>query len=420
MSAKKKTVLKGFDYMHCDDFAKYLSDMAAKGWHFKEWGAGLTFEKGEPEQVVYAVEVFTKASEEELRPEPHTKEFAEYCEAAGWKFIDAKQKFCIFKKVDENAVALFTDEERIENSCKGMWSASAIILWVLYGINAALQWANILSFFESKIFSTSFLFNFSVWNLLFIAQGCKLIYTIFAKQKYRKALRDGRKLYIGTREHGGFHIGMNEIYVLLLIALLTGYFIMVGEMTVVYFNLGIVAVTIGLAFLLAKLRPDSTTNFWVQIGFSLVLFVVIFVVALSINEHTEGDVALLKDELPLQVSDYREFTDEIEDVSIYYDENIFGSSGTYLIFSKDFVYYDIYRTEHEWILDKLWKDEMKPFYNVAGEDCADDWGAKQAVRNEAGTYYVRYDDIVFVLNENADVYLTADQIDIIREKLDLR
>ena len=90
MSVKRKTVLKGFNYMHVDDFAKYLSDMAAKGWHFKEWGVGLKFEKGEPEQATYAVEVFQKASDNDMRPEPNTQEFAEYCEAAGWKFVDAK------------------------------------------------------------------------------------------------------------------------------------------------------------------------------------------------------------------------------------------------------------------------------------------------------------------------------------------
>ena len=84
MARNTKTVLKGFDYMHCDDFAKYLSNMAAKGWHFKEWGVGLKFEKGEPKQAVYAVEVFTKASENDMRPEPNTQEFAAYCEAAGW------------------------------------------------------------------------------------------------------------------------------------------------------------------------------------------------------------------------------------------------------------------------------------------------------------------------------------------------
>ena len=95
MGKTKKTTFKVFDYMHCDDFARYLERMAAKGRHFKEWGAGLKFEKGEPKQVNYAVEVFTKASETDLRPEPNTQEFAEYCEAADWKLVDAKQKFCI-------------------------------------------------------------------------------------------------------------------------------------------------------------------------------------------------------------------------------------------------------------------------------------------------------------------------------------
>ena len=65
MGKNRKTVFKGFDYMHCDDFARYLEEMAAKGWHFKEWGVGLKFEKGEPEQAVYAVEVFEKASDSE-------------------------------------------------------------------------------------------------------------------------------------------------------------------------------------------------------------------------------------------------------------------------------------------------------------------------------------------------------------------
>lgn len=55
MKKKIKTVLRSFDYMHCDDFAMYLSEMAAKGWHFKEWGTGMSvcvcfFEKAKAEK----------------------------------------------------------------------------------------------------------------------------------------------------------------------------------------------------------------------------------------------------------------------------------------------------------------------------------------------------------------------------------
>ena len=57
MRKDRKTVLKTFDYLHCDDFATFLMDMSRKGWHFKEWGAGLVSERGEPEDITYAVEV---------------------------------------------------------------------------------------------------------------------------------------------------------------------------------------------------------------------------------------------------------------------------------------------------------------------------------------------------------------------------
>ena len=73
----------------------------------------------EPEQAFYTVEVFQKASENDMRPEPNTQEFAEYCESAGWKFMDAKQKFCIFKKIEQEAVELFTPDERVNNALKG-------------------------------------------------------------------------------------------------------------------------------------------------------------------------------------------------------------------------------------------------------------------------------------------------------------
>ena len=63
MSTDRKTVFKHFSYPRCDDFATYLENMAAKGWHLESWGAGLKFRRGEPEQATYAVEVFSEATE---------------------------------------------------------------------------------------------------------------------------------------------------------------------------------------------------------------------------------------------------------------------------------------------------------------------------------------------------------------------
>ncbi|MBM6854546.1 DUF2812 domain-containing protein [Mediterraneibacter glycyrrhizinilyticus] len=83
---KKRTrrVFKDFGYLECDAFAEYLHGMSMKGWHFREWRLGLVFEKGEPEDVCYCVEVFPKGSEMDTKPEEPAEEYAEYCQAAGW------------------------------------------------------------------------------------------------------------------------------------------------------------------------------------------------------------------------------------------------------------------------------------------------------------------------------------------------
>ena len=109
----KKQVRKHFSYTQCDDFAAYLQEMSRKGFHFTEWKGGLIFEKGEPEDVTYQVEVFADGEETDQRPSRDTEEYREYCEAAGWKFLDGKAKFCIFRKEEEDAPDILAPAERI-------------------------------------------------------------------------------------------------------------------------------------------------------------------------------------------------------------------------------------------------------------------------------------------------------------------
>ena len=111
----RKTVRKNFRYIECDAFAEYLRDMSLQGWHFCGWTSGLVFEKGEPEDVCYCVEVFPKGSEMDTAPEPDAMDYAEYCRAAGWELIDGQRSFCIFRRIDEDAVPIVTEEERLEN-----------------------------------------------------------------------------------------------------------------------------------------------------------------------------------------------------------------------------------------------------------------------------------------------------------------
>lgn len=422
MSAKCKTVLKGFTYMHCDDFAKYLSNMAAKGWHFKEWGAGLKFEKGEPEQAVYAVEVFTKASENDLRPEPNTQEFAEYCEAAGWKFIDAKQKYCIFKKVDENAVELFTPEERVTNAFKGTVSGINLLLFFLYGLNAVLQWIRLFGSFEIAIFSDAYLVNLAIWNVMFLGQFITFTQAFWKKHKLIRGIRRGREVYLGNRRNGKFRLSWNDIYIGILVLLLMYYFFAMDRVEIIVVNAIIVGVTVGFVIIMNRIRPERDTYVVVQIGFSMVLIVTI--VALMIGVFGNETVAELEaDDLPVLISDYREETDEVVDlISYYHEENVFGSMDKYNVYyEEEIIHYYVYQSTFAGILDKVWDDILsKKRFNEDAVDCTGDWNAEKAVRNKLGTYYVRYDNAVLVFSDDEEVYLTDEQIDIILDKLGLR
>ena len=422
MSAKRKTVLKGFDYMHCDDFAKYLSDMAAKGWHFVEWGAGLKFEKGEPEQAVYAVEVFQKASENDMRPEPNAQEFAEYCESAGWKFLDAKQKFCIFKKIDQEATELYTPEERVNNALKGTFSASAIILLVLYGINVVLRWSRLATIFESNIFSGSFFFEISIWTVMFIGQSMMLLYAFYKSIKLKKKVRMGEKIYIGNRQDGKYHINIKDIYMVMLIVLLMYYFFIMDKVGLIILNAAIIVGTLGFAFIINKIRPERDTNIAIQIVFAIVLMIsIVFFTMMIFIENGENSNSG-KEEVPLTITDYRECDDVVEETSVYAEQNLLGSVSRYFVYGKEnAISYRIYKSEYVWILDKIWEEVVNSKkYNEKVVECTNDWGAQKALRNNIGTYYVRYENSILVFSDDEDVYLSEEQINIISDKLELR
>lgn len=418
MNSNKKTVLKYFDYMHCDDFAKYLEQMASKGWHFKEWGIGLVFEKGEPEAATYAVEVFTEASENDTRPSPMTKEFAEYCEAAGWKLIDGKQKFCIFKKVQEDAVDILTAEERVNNAFKATVSGSNLILLVLYGINACLQWFNLLSFFNNHIFSKSSLYSLLVWNSLFIMLLIKYVFAFFKKMNLLRCVKHNEEVYLGSKN--AFLISGNAIMITLLVMLLLYDFSSIGGVNSVIIVFVILISSFIVSWLIGKFRPDSDTNGIIQIIYGV--FIALFLISFAgyrIFSTTQDEPKL--EDVPLLISDYKDSNESIDDLNIYHSESMFGGYDTYFIWaSNDTISYTVYRSEYDWILTKVWNDELDKKVNENVTYCSEDWEANIAFLNSVNEYFVRYDNAILIFREYDDESLTIDQINIIRTKLGLR
>ena len=137
---KKRVVFKKYHYRECDSFADYLERMAAKGWIFKGWRLGLVFYKDQPRKETYAVEIFPEGDENDKRPEPNTQEYARYCEEAGWELVDSTGKFCVFRKIREDAVPIVTEEERYENVRKAEWKSFGGKFFLSCFMTALLYW----------------------------------------------------------------------------------------------------------------------------------------------------------------------------------------------------------------------------------------------------------------------------------------
>lgn len=418
MGTKKKTVLKGFDYLHCDDFAAYLMQMARKGWHFKEWGAGLVFEKGAPEEAVYSVEVFIDGSEYDTRPGVHTQEFAEYCEAAGWKLIDAKRKFCIFKQVKPDAIEILTPEERLQNIAreeqKRIWLQLFLGTWFM--VLQFLQFTG--SGFVNRIFSNPILFITVLWCILWLGALGRCIHFYIWKGLSGKKMENGEAVHFG--KGNDLFSFMNGWYSWVCIAALIVYVILSVSakqyLPLVYVVLMLVPLIV-MAYFISKFRPDALTNQIIQIVVPMLMFVLVmtFFVGTILTDKTD-QVPL--DEIPLLYEDIGGVAGLLEESNLDGSSSIYGSGlRCWLYYEEEHIYYQVYKSDHRWILDKIWNDEMERKYNQLGTDVTSLWDAEIAIRNVPGDYLVRYPDAVLILSFAEDTVLSSEHVQTVRTAL---
>jgi len=418
MGKQKKTVLKTFDYLQCDDFATYLMQMARKGWHFKEWSAGLVFEKGEPENAIYAVEVFIDGSEYDTRPGVRTQEFAEYCEAAGWKLMDAKRKFCIFKKVKPDSVDILTPQERLQNVAKEeqkkIWQQLFLDTWFV--VLQFLQFTG--SGFINRIFSNPMVFITVLWCILWLGALGRCIHFYLWKSICKKKIESGIPIRFG--KSNDFFSLLNSWYTWLCVGALIVYVMLSlfskQYLPLVYMALILIPMFV-MAYLIAKFRPDPVTNQLIQIGVPLVMFVFLmtFVVATVLTDNT-GQVPI--DDIPLLYEDIGGEAGLLEESRLDGSGSIFGSGlRCWLYYEEEHIYYQVYKSDHRWILDKIWNDEMERKYNQLGINITSLWNAEMAIQNVPGDYLVRYPDAVLILSFAEDTVLSSEQVQTIRTAL---
>lgn len=415
-SKNRKTVRKPFSYLQCDDFAAYLSDMAAKGWHFKEWGAGLVFEKGEPEQAVYAVEVFIHGSQYDLKPDEHTMNFSDYCEAAGWKLIDSKQKYCIFKQIQPDAVPIVTPEERLKNASKAyrgqlIWQVVLAFLFMLNLMLHVLPTGRLIDTLFSGVDLVLILF----WVIYFLFAVGKCVWYAFWVQKAKKRCEKGESKLLSQSNRTA-----STWFSILTIVALTVGIAMTGERWLLLPSLVIVALILIITFLLAKARPEKSTNIGIQVvaipvAIMLLISFSVFCILGYMNANSPS-----ADSFPLVYEDLDDSAGEIEDTFHISSSSILGQTAYYSMhYENASLSYELYETEHAWILDIIWEYYLSYERNAEAIDCAVLWDTDAAYRNNSGEYYVHIGDTILILDTYKDFELTDAQIAIIRDALGL-
>lgn len=389
---ERKRSFCSFKYRECDAFAKYLEEQAAKGWHFKEWRLGFVFEKGDPKDVKYSVEVFPKGNERDCRPEKDAEEFAEYCRAAGWELVDGRRKFCIFKALRKDAVPIAAPEERYENICK----AERVRLY------APLLWFLNMVFYIWGTYGNISGWGFQMASFLYM-MGCMGMLVLLVIDAAAAVIwrRNRRKLILrGEVPVYGKSIGLNFWAAMCVIMLCTfagrlmEYGIFNREVIqdlIMIFALILFMTVMGIAA--ALFRPSIERR--VQAEWILMAVLMIWICMMLIYTD-EDSVSISQENVPLLLEDFKDADGEVF-ITGRQSESLLGKRYNYYVsYGDDESYpdelqYTAYTSKYSGIIDRLWNtrdgwgnvwrqepNEEDEWEDVTFTDCTKLWDAEEA------------------------------------------
>ena len=379
-----------FCYTERGAFAEYLHKMSRKGWHFAGWKWGMVFEQGEPEDIVYDVEIFSEAGEKDLRPEEETEEYAEYCRAAGWEFDDANRKFCVFRKVSEYAVPIVTETERVEE----IWKAEGkrmLIPAIIFGIFAVDYLVTaVKTGIENWLFSDLHLFILFLLPAYFLGYVLQYIFALKWYLTGKKRISSGKPVKYGLRI--GYRIWNAFVNIALAVLIVWVYYLGLHKIAVI----ALIAVLFfgGLQAAENYFRPRRKNGRKIRrIGWGSYIVLSLFLLIL----------------LPENTS-YNEP-----------DQSILGSmeEGSFVLAEEtgdkdvQFSYY-LYQTDHPWVADVVWSSQKR-------EDADMGWSSEGNLRiyRAVGQRTIRCKDAVLVLQYKSDE-LTDEQLHAALSRLGLQ
>lgn len=406
-----------YNYFESDTFASYLHEMSLQGYHFKGFGFGLKFEKGEPKDIVYDAYVFNKQKEGDQGLNPNSEDFLGYCKEAGWQFIDANQRWIIFYKVREDAVDIATKEEKLDNALavrKDDLKLSAIILALVAGdiIHTVLLRHDIFNFLDYKNLTLEF-----GWLLCILMPFFQYFYDRKIYQTLRSKYESTGELYLGNPAKKQMYFQPQALVYLICTIFISIVFLKS------YCGL-LISIVIGVAihwvlFLLQRYfnRHYSLAGTMAVMGIIVFIFYVMMIVLY--RDEQVSLKAASTDSFPLQLVDIDADNKGITHGAFTEQKGLFVEWTEYVIAQGDaaqeVLSYTLYHSSSPWLLHKQY------LYLSSGMKATDVnafWKQKSAIA------YKEFDDYVYVVDCGNQLIelkysqeLTQQQINTILRKL---
>ena len=423
MKSRHKYVPLYFSYTRCDDFAAYLSDMAAKGWKLVSLGAFMKFEEAEPVHTVYDAQVFMNNRENDFVPTQTTLEFSDYCKAAGWEMTDSYRKYVVFREIKSDAVPILSSVEKINS----VFRASVRIDLRIFLIMAfyALLWLGVFMNTRPDMF---FFHPMSpvitlVTSVVAVCSLIHIIWLILWQRTKKSLLQAGENVYIGNRN---FRTGTSVLRFFIPVFLAV-FYLMTGKPSGPFLVLlfGELAILV----LIIIRRPDAGGTFLISLMGNICIFflAVVFLFAGEIN--TSQNKAADYD-VPLKAEDLYEPDGILKSAEFYRTESPFGSRTEYIsVYTDARNHWDqyfrvvVYRSPYSFAIDKVYDRFTRDSLNLNEIEYAPSelWGTDRIrVYGDSlsyGYYFIAYPNAL--LEMQIETELDADQIRLIRQRLEL-
>ncbi|MBR1694460.1 MAG: DUF2812 domain-containing protein, partial [Selenomonas sp.] len=332
MAKTEKTTKHRFNsyrYWDIDALAWELNDMAKQGWRFTGFTLGLEFEKADCQNDYYAVEIFSKGNELDLRPALKTEEFAAYCEAAGWELVDSQQKLCVFRRLREDAKPIFTEQERYSAVKRGLLEQlfALIVLPILLVAQQIIYFVKDYTEYVTEPFyylMDAVIFIFLLYNLAYCISAIRFL----RQSKY--LLKQGQQPLYGIRKDQKIDMHFRSILLVcmfLLTIMLVGLGVLGGVEWVAYLGVLLLVIFAGMA-LLMYLRPKKMGYIVFAVVFTLAVFSVgaAFVFSIAIDP---SESEMTPTDLPLRLEDIRAQTTDGSMIDDYHTKTFLASYDSY-------------------------------------------------------------------------------------------